>query len=169
MEITSAIPSYHAIPAQKNTSDNCSKVYEECDSDDNGLLTANEVGSVSELVSISNVIPEESIETQKLQEELVSAFENFQENNNEQPNFTDFLKQNENFKDKEVQEDIFTQNNQNAQPLEELSSMLYHTVQNQENKTSLSSYAPMMDMINEQTQPPKIREQLQAYTQSLRL
>lgn len=113
-----------------------------------------------------NPIPQESIELQELQTEIVSEFENLQSGEISQDDFRSTLEE------LGVQNNSNnTQSSNNEDPLRDLTSSLIESVKGNAqdgNDIRLSEYASVMDLVNKETQSPEVNEQLQAYTQNLR-
>lgn len=158
-----------SIPSQRAFNcEDCNKVFEESDGNDDGVLSASELGAAAS-VNISAVANEE-IETQKLQENFLYNLDELKKENISQEQFNDFLKENK--LDKFKTEDKSDKNNENQSEKKlniNLASALFTiTKQNNINNDSLSNYADMMDKVNEQTQSADMRDKLQIYTSNLR-
>jgi len=98
-----------------------------------------------------NPISQESIEFQELQDNIVSSFNDLKELGVKTQNFS-----------------VDEQNNQN---ITDLTSSLIESLKGNNQGTGeveLSAYASIMDIVNKETQTPKVNEQLQAYTQNLK-
>ena len=159
-----------SIPSQRAFDcEDCNKVFEESDSNDDGLLTAQELGAVAS-VNISAVASEQ-IETQQLQEEFLYNLDELKNGNLSQEQFDDFLDE-KGLKDFNLQEQ---QKELNENQINDISNInlaaALFTITNQTNPTNnnnLSNYADMMDKINEQTQSSHMRDKLSIYTENLR-
>jgi len=153
-----------SIPAQRAFDcEDCNKVFEESDSNDDGLLSASELGAAAS-VNIS-AVANEQIEAQKLQDEFLYNLDELKKGNVLKEEFNDFLEK-KGLSDFNLQEIIDKEENSDIN----LASALF-TLTNQNNKNndnSLSNYADMMDKINEQTQNSDVREKLSIYTANLR-
>ena len=159
-----------SIPSQRAFDcEDCNKVFEESDSNDDGLLTAQELGA-ADSVNISAVASEQ-IETQQLQEEFLYNLDELKNGNISQEQFDDFLDE-KGLKDFNLQEqqNESKENQINQSSNINIAAALY-TLTNQTNNSddnSLSNYADMMDKINEQTQSADVRDKLSIYTSNLR-
>lgn len=170
MNISSINNNDFAIPAALNTSEDSSKIYEESDSNDDGLLSSSEIGNEAASVQLSSDSPDTNIQAQVLQENILTAFEEFQSGAINQQGFANALQ------DLGVQaptqsEDtnLSQEGNTNNQFTQEITSVLFESIKEAtNNSTDLKDYASMMDSINEQTQSEDVTEKLNAYTQNLR-
>lgn len=113
-----------------------------------------------------NPISQESIEFQELQDNIVSSFNDLKEGKISNDDFTSTLEE------LGVKPQNFSANEQNNnQNITDLTSSLIESLKGNNQGTGeveLSAYASIMDIVNKETQTPKVNEQLQAYTQNLR-
>ncbi len=129
--------------------------------------TINGVEATATAVAI-NPIPQESVELQELQEDIVSIFDDLKEGSISREGFSNALEElginiplNSN--------ESFSSNDPKNQSIQDLTSALIESVKGNSNgEIELSQYASIMDRINQETQTPEVNEQLQAYTQNLR-
>ncbi|WP_421716292.1 hypothetical protein [Arcobacter arenosus] len=112
-----------------------------------------------------NPISQESIEFQELQDNIVSSFNDLKEGKISNEDFTNTLEE------LGVKPQNFSVDEQNNQNITDLTSSLIESLKGTNQGTGeieLSAYASIMDIVNKETQTPKINEQLQAYTQNLK-
>jgi len=111
-------------------------------------------------------IPQESIELQELQDNILNAFDELKEGNISKEDLANRLNE-LGIESKKAEDENLIE----KQPISELSSALIESVKGNVQDGSqieLSSYASAMDIINKETQSASVNEQLQAYTQNLR-
>ncbi len=129
-------------------------------------ITTNKVSGL-ELPATSvaiNPISQESIEFQELQDNIVSSFNDLKEGKISNEDFTNTLEE------LGVKSQNFSVDEQNNQNITDLTSSLIESLKGNNQGTGeieLSAYASIMDIVNKETQTPKVNEQLQAYTQNL--
>jgi len=112
-----------------------------------------------------NPISQESIEFQELQDNIVSSFNDLKEGKISNEDFTNTLEE------LGVKTQNFSVDEQNNQNITDLTSSLIESLKGNNQGTGeveLSAYASIMDIVNKETQTPKVNEQLQAYTQNLK-
>ena len=125
-----------------------------------------EIGDAS-VVNI-DAVAQDNIQTQALQQDFLFNLDELRNGNISREDFSNFLGDsglnNLNLQEQvlNTQNDITTDANYAAA----LFSLTNETA-NSTGENKLSSFANMMDKINEQTQSPDVREKLQAYTSNL--
>lgn len=161
--------------------DPSSYIYEPYDIPTDSLVIDNSANSEETSNSISgleapatavaiNPIPEESIQLQELQEEIITAFADLKEGNISSEEFSSTLEE-LGVETPQTNGESILSNEQNNQSILDLTSALMESVKvnvEQGSEVPLSSYASIMDIVNQETQSADINEQLQAYTQNLR-
>lgn len=131
------------------------------------IAPVSEIGSAS-VVSIS-AVAQEDIQTQALQQDFLYNLDELKNGNISKEDFSNFLGDsglnNLNLQEQflNTKNDITTDANYAAA----LFSVTQETA-NSNGENKLSSFANMMDKINEQTQSADVRDKLQAYTANLR-
>lgn len=125
-------------------------------------LSVNDINGIEPTatsVAIS-AIPQESIQLQELQQQIISNFDELKNGEISKEEFSSSLEN--------LGIEVSQTNSSENQSIQNLSSALIESVRNSNGEVELSSYASAMDKINEETQTPDINEKLQAYTQNLR-
>lgn len=143
------------------------------DNSTNSDDAANSINGVEATAVAINPIPEESIQLQELQEEIFTAFNDLKEGNISSEEFSTTLEDLgiQTISQTQTGSEVSLTNDQNNQSIVDLTSALIESVKGNGNEGAevpLSSYASIMDIVNQETQTPDINEQLQAYTQNLR-
>lgn|GEM_PF-3030483 len=158
-----------SIPSQRAFDcEDCNKVYEESDSNDDGLLTASELGAAAS-INIS-AVANEQIETQQLQEEFLYNLDELKSGNISQEQFNEFLDEKglKDFNLQSKQEELKENQIDDISNINIASALFTLTNQSNTSNNSLSNYADMMDKINEQTQSQDMQNKLSIYTSNLR-
>lgn len=117
-----------------------------------------------------NPNPQESIELQELQDEIVSIFDDLKEGNISEEDLASSLEElGIEVPQSQTENEPISNNDKNNQSILDLTSALIESVKGNSNgEVELSAYASIMDIVNEEIQTPEVNEQLQAYTQNLR-
>jgi len=165
MEISSLNTNYYDVYALDDVSTDNQIIDRSQETSEEPISVEKTNGLESPATAVAiNPIPQESIELQELQTQIVSEFENLQAGNISEDDFNNTL------------EELGVQSPQNQnqteeEPLQSLTSSLIESVRSssqEENEVALKEYASVMDLVNKETQSPEVNEQLSAYTQNLR-
>ena len=171
MNISSINNNDFSIPAALNSSEESSKIYEASDSNDDGLLSASEIGSGDAAsVQLSSDTPDTNIQAQVLQENILTAFNEFQNGSIDQQGLTNALQDlGVNALSKSEESTLSKEGNTNTPFTQDLTAALFESIKGaNSNGGELKDYASMMDSVNKQTQSSDVAEKLGAYTQNLR-
>ncbi len=118
-----------------------------------------------------NAVAQEDIQTQALQQDFLYNFEELKSGNISNEEFSNFLGDN-GLSNLNLQEQVLKTQDTNlssdANFAAALFSITQETTSSTNSESKLSSFANMMDKVNEQTQDSDTRDKLQAYTQNLR-